>query len=159
MSNIFTYRLATTDDTSMLVDYRILLLDTVSHTAHSAEVVQKLRDDLTIYFPKAIADGSYIAWLAFDGDIIAGVSGMVMYDRPASYNCPKGRIGYILNIYTEAAYRRQGISTRMMDKLYLSAKEHNVSNLVLHASPDGIGVYRRFGFEEPGTPVLEMRVV
>ena len=159
MSNTITYRLATADDTPVLIDYRILLLDTVSHTTHSTDVVQQLRDDLAIYFPKAIADGSYVAWLAYDGDAIAAVSGMVIYDRPASYKCPTGRIGYILNIYTNEPYRRQGISTRLMDMLYQSAKEHNVSNLMLHASPDGEGVYRRFGFEDSGTPVLEMRVV
>jgi ribosomal protein S18 acetylase RimI-like enzyme len=159
MSNTFTYRLATSADTQLLIDYRILLLDYVSHTTHTADVVQKLRDDLAVYFPKAIADGSYIAWLAYDGDTIAAVSGMVIYDRPASYKCPTGRIGYILNIYTNEQYRRQGISTRLMDRLYESAKDSDVSVLMLHASPDGEGVYRRFGFEDPGTPVLEMQVV
>jgi ribosomal protein S18 acetylase RimI-like enzyme len=157
--SVITFRLATTADTQLLIDYRMLLLDYVSKTAHTADVMQKLRDDLAIYFPKAINDGSYIAWLAYDGDTIVAASGMVIYERPASYNCPTGKIGYILNVYTEAAYRRRGIGTRLMNKLYQSAKENNVSNLVLHASPDGIGVYRRFGFNEPGTPVLEMKVV
>ena len=154
-----TYRLATAADTQLLIDYRMLLLDYVSKTSHTADVVQKLRDDLAVYFPKAINDGSYIAWLAYDGDAIAAASGMAIYERPASYNCPTGKVGYILNIYTNEQYRRQGISTRLMAKLYQSAKDLNVSTLSLHASPDGIGVYRRFGFNEPGNPVLEMKVV
>lgn len=158
MNQNITYRLATVADTQILVDYRIILLDAVSDNAHAADVVQQLRNDLTIYFPKAINDGSYIAWLACDGDTIAAVSGMVMYDRPASYKCPTGRVGYILNMYTQESYRKKGICTALMDRLMQSAKEKNVSVLALHASPEGEGVYRNYGFIDPFSPVLEMGV-
>ncbi len=152
-----TYRLATAEDTELLVHYRIVLLDAVTPVNHTDEERDMLRDTLRTYFPKAINDSSYFAWLAWDGDTCAGVSGMVVYERPASYNCPTGYVGYILNMYTEPGYRRLGICSALVGKLLLKAKERNVSALALHASKEGERVYRKSGFTDPATLVLEKR--
>lgn len=158
MSEPITYRLATEADTELLIHYRILLLDTVTTTNHSKEESEQVKRDLALYFPKAIANGSYISWFAYCGNDIASIAGMVIYERPCSYNCPTGRVGYILNMYTVPEHRGKGLCKTLLDKLVQTAKEHNISVLSLHASPDGEPVYRKYGFEEPFSPVLEMHL-
>lgn len=155
MNGPIRYALATTVDTKALIHYRILLLDTVSNRSHPDGVVENLRKDLAIYFPKAIGNGSYISWLAYSGADLVAVAGMVIYERPASYNCPTGKAGYILNIYTEPQYRRQGICSALIEKLQQSAIEKGISTLALHASDEGEPVYRKYGFAEPHSLVLE----
>ena len=154
-----TYTLATAADTDVMIHYRITLLDAVPGMEHSAEEEQALRESLKVYFPEAMANGSYVCWLAWADGNFAGISGMVVYDRPASYKCPTGRAGYILNMYTHPQYRKRGICSTLLQKLLLHAKDNGISVLALHASEEGEPVYRKHGFKEPASLVMEMRCV
>ncbi|MBS1772179.1 MAG: GNAT family N-acetyltransferase [Bacteroidetes bacterium] len=154
MSNI-TYRLATANDTPLLIAYRLKLLLFVSTTSHTDDEIDTLTQQFEAYFPKAINEGTYIAWIAECDGQTAAVSGMVVYDRPAGFRCPTGRVGYILGIYTEPEYRRRGICGTLMGKLEQSAREHNITTMAMHATEEGERVYRKNGFKEPGSLVLE----
>lgn len=157
MKPAITYSLATAADSAMLVDYRMQFLEEISLPRTEQEIAA-VRKSLEAYFPGAIELGDCICWLAKSGNEVAGLGAMVVYERPANFNCPSGRVGNVLNMFTLPAYRKQGICGVLLDKLMASAKERNINMLELHATPDGEPIYTRYGFAEPLSPVMEMKL-
>ena len=65
---------------------------------------------LTAYYQKHLADGTFVSWLAVDEERIIGTSGMSFVEKPPYYSNPTGKIGLLSSMYTNPAYRRQGIA-------------------------------------------------
>ena len=61
---------------------------------------------------------------------------------------------YLLSMYTEPNYRGRGLGTRIVREAVRWCREHGYTRLVLHASRQGRGLYRRLGFER----TWEMRI-
>jgi GNAT superfamily N-acetyltransferase len=154
---MLTYRPATAGDSQLLVDLRIDFLDEVSGK-QPAHVETGLRAYLKEYFDAALQDGSYVCWLAYDGQAIAGVGAMAVWTKPGNYKCPNGKVGYVMNMYTSTAYRRQGICGELLHKLKTSARQLNITMLEMHATTDGEPVYRKQQFKEPQSPFLELKL-
>jgi GNAT superfamily N-acetyltransferase len=152
------YRRARIDDIPALVDYRVRFLNELNHHSENHET-KILRESLLEYFNRAIPSNDFIAWLAeYDGKIIA-TSGMVVQQIPARYGgVESGKLGYLLNFYTIPKARRKGIGTLLLGKLIEEAKSLGLKYLYLHASKDGINIYRKAGFVEPEQPELKLRL-
>jgi ribosomal protein S18 acetylase RimI-like enzyme len=56
----------------------------------------------------------------------------------------------LYNISTMPAFRRRGIGSAMTVRPLLDARAAGIQVAVLQAAPDGIGVYKRVGFEAFG---------
>jgi len=151
-------RRARIDDIPALVDYRVRFLNELDHHSENDET-KILRESLLEYFNRAIPSNDFIAWLAeYDGKIIA-TSGMVVQQIPARYGgLESGKLGYLLNFYTIPQARRNGIGTLLLSKLIEEAKSLGLKYLYLHASRDGINIYRRAGFVKPEQPELKLRL-
>ncbi len=63
-------------------------------------------------------------------------------------------IPYLMSMWTEKEYRRQGVATRIVREAIDWCKKHNYERIVLHASMEGRPIYEKFGF----TPTDEMRL-
>jgi GNAT superfamily N-acetyltransferase len=151
------FRPATADDAEVLTDFRVRFLRE-TFGARDKDETELLKDGLREYFAKTIPAGGFVAWLAeYDGGIIA-TSGMVMWHKPGGYTSLSGKIGYILNMYTVPEARGLGIASRLFEELINEAKSRGVKHLHLHATEDGIGIYRRAGFAEPGLVELELKL-
>ncbi len=83
---------------------------------------------------------------------------MVLWHAPPTYTGlgKKGMRGYILNMYTEKAFRKKGIASILLDKLIKEAKALNLEYVHLHATQDGIEIYRKRGFQDAKFPELNM---
>jgi GNAT superfamily N-acetyltransferase len=152
------YRHAVGDDVPALVDFRVQFLNEhFSHPENGETAV--LRKSLREYFARAIPARDFIAWVAeYEGRIIA-TSGMVVWQKPAMYGgVESGKLGYLLNFYTVNEARKKGIATRLLNKLIKEAKSLGLRYLHLHASKDGINIYRKAGFTEPWEPELELKL-
>jgi GNAT superfamily N-acetyltransferase len=152
------YRRATINDKPILVEFRVRFLNELNHHSENNET-KIVRESLLEYFNKAIPSNDFIAWLAeYDGKIIA-TSGMVVQQIPARYGgVESGKLGYLLNFYTIPEARRNGIATVLLSRLIEEAKSLGLKYLYLHASEDGINIYRRAGFVEPEQPELKLRL-
>jgi len=152
------YRRANINDIEILVDYRVRFLNELYRHPENGET-EILRNTLRQYFSEAIPSKNFIAWLAeYDGKII-GTSGMVVWRMPARYGgLESGRLGYVLNLYTVPEARRKGICTRLLNELIKEAKSLGLKYLHLHASQEGISIYRKAGFVEPDQPELTLRI-
>ena len=152
------YRRANVDDIEILIDFRVRFLNELYNHPEDDET-EILRKALQEYFSEAIPSNDFIAWLAeYNGKII-GTSGMVVWQMPARYGgLESGKLGYILNLYTIPEVRRKGICTRLLSELIKEAKLLGLTYLHLHASEDGINIYRKAGFAKPDQIELKLRL-
>jgi GNAT superfamily N-acetyltransferase len=152
------YRRATIKDISILVEYRVRFLNELFNHPENDETAV-VRKSLLEYLTKAIPSNDFIAWVAeYNGKIIA-TSGMVVWQKPALYGgVESGKLGYLLNFYTLPEARRKGIATQLLNKLIEEAKSLGLRYLHLHASKDGLNIYKKAGFIEPDQPELELRI-
>jgi GNAT superfamily N-acetyltransferase len=152
------YRRAGIGDIPALIEYRVRFLNELYNHPEDAETAV-VRKSLQDYFMEAIPSAEFIAWVAeYDGKVIA-TSGMVVWQKPAIYGgVESGKLGYLLNFYTAPEARRKGIGTRLLNELIEEAKSLGLKYLHLHASKDGINIYRKAGFVEPDQPELELRL-
>ena len=52
--------------------------------------------NLLDFYRRHLADGSFVSWLAVDGERVVGTSGMSFVEKPPYFGCPTGRIGLLL---------------------------------------------------------------
>lgn len=138
------FRKATTKDRSRLIELRMEFLMEANGGPYEFE--NRLSDKISSYFNRHIKDESFIAWLCINQDEIVGTSGISFYEVPPSYNNPNGKVGYIMNMYTHKAFRRQGVATVLFEKMLEEGRRGNVGKFVLHATKDGQALYKKYGF-------------
>ena len=152
----FRLKLADVSDVELLTEMRLEMRrerETVPLTI-PWEDFRKATED---FFRETLADGSFISVLAMDGKNAAACSGMSLQRVPPSYGNPSGLRGYITNMYTRPAWRRQGLATKLLDALVAEAKRHGCACLYLNASAAGRPVYERYGFvTDDGEMKLEL---
>jgi len=143
------------DQVELLTRYRMAYLKELQGE-RSPEYQQKLSEELNRYFKEAMDEDRFFAFMAeTDGEIVS-FGAMVIKKIPGDFNQSMYLEGDILNMYTIPAARRKGISAQILDHLIAEAKRRGISKISLHTTKDGEKLYRKFGFEEPHYPVLEL---
>lgn len=113
-----------------------------------AEITCDLYGTLRDFFEESIADGSFISWIVEnDGEIIA-TSGLSFVRKPPYYSNPTGKIGVLSCMYTKPAYRRRGLSKKLLDIQIEEARTYGCGKVELTASPMGMLLYSDYGFAE-----------
>lgn len=105
-----------------------------------------LRPALKDYYLRHLADGTFVSWLAFDGEKIVGTSGMSFVEKPPYFACPSGRIGLLSSMFTNPAYRRKGIAKELLSRVIKEAKDYGCGTVQITASDMGVKLYTDFGF-------------
>jgi len=104
---------------------------------------------------RQMAAREYLGWLATaESDQVVAGAGLWLMDWPPHMVGGATR-GNILNVYTEPAFRRQGLARRLVEAALEWCREHGVKTVILHASDEGRALYRRMGFQSTN----EMRIV
>ena len=105
-----------------------------------------LRPALRAYYDAHMADGTFVSWLAVDGGIIVGTSGMSFVEKPPWFGCPSGRIGLLSSMYTLPRYRRRGIARELLSRVAEAARQYGCGSIQITASDQGVLLYSAFGF-------------
>jgi GNAT superfamily N-acetyltransferase len=111
-----------------------------------AATEQTLREQLDIYFRKALKNNSYVSWFAEIDKQPVGIGGMVIRERAGNFKNPEGKDAYIMSMFTRPEHRRKGISTGILNRLVNSGREMGIRFFELHATPEGEQVYLKNGF-------------
>ena len=82
------YQKLTENELNIFIKMRIQQLREEGAT-EDIDLVSALND----YYSRHMADGTFVSWLAMDGDRIVGTSGMSFVEKPPYFGCPNGRIG------------------------------------------------------------------
>ncbi|WP_109616814.1 GNAT family N-acetyltransferase [Sediminitomix flava] len=151
------FREAIVEDAEVLANYRIDFMDEVLGHENHPDVAQ-LKAELINYFSKSIKERSILTLLAEYEHKIISTAVIVISEAPPSYESlqNKGRRGYVLNVYTCKTYRGHGIAKELLAKLIQLAKKEQLEFLNLHATQDGINIYKELGFNAPKFPELKL---
>ena len=140
-----TYKKATLDDLELLVKTRIMVLraaNKLSDTVDMSEVETQSRT----YYQKALKDDTHVAYLVFDDEKVVGAGSVSFFGVMPTFHNPTGQKAYIMNMYTNPEYRRQGIAYRTLDLLVKEAKSRGISAISLEATDMGRPLYEKYGF-------------
>ena len=140
-----TYRKLTEKDLDVFIRMRIAQLREEGAT-EELDLEPPLRD----YYLRHLADGTFVSWLALDGEKIVGTSGMSFVEKPPYFSCPSGRIGLLSSMYTDPAYRRRGIAKGLLRRVTEEARDYGCGTVQITASDLGVLLYTDFGFEKNG---------
>ena len=106
------------------------------------DLAPALRD----YYSRHMADGTFVSWLALDGEKIIGTSGMSFVEKPPYFGCPSGKIGLLSSMFTDPNYRRQGIAKELLDRVVNEARAYGCGTVQITASDMGVKLYTAYGF-------------
>ena len=110
-----------------------------------------------IYLAKAMADGSFRAWLACENDRVVAGGAVLVSPWPAHPYDVECRRATILNVYTYPAYRRRGLARKLMQTMIAWCRQEGFARVTLHASADGRHLYESLGFEASNEMRLKLR--
>ena len=109
-----------------------------------------LKPALVDYYDRHMSDGTFVSFLAVDGDKIVGTSGMSFVEKPPYFGCPSGKIGLLSSMYTDKDYRRQGIAKKLLSLVVEAARDYGCGTVQITASDMGVLLYTDFGFVKNG---------
>lgn len=139
------YKRAAIDDIDLLTKTRTEVLRAANKLSADTDM-SEVEKQSRLYYEKALSDGSHIAYLVFDKSRFVGAGGVSFYQVMPTYHNPSGNKAYIMNMYTDPAYRRRGIAYRTLDLLVSAAREKGVSAISLEATDMGLPLYEKYGF-------------
>ena len=145
------YKKLTETELETFTDMRISQL-TEEHEAAGKEVPEDvdLKTALLDYYHKHMADGTFVSWIAVDGNRIVGTSGMSFVEKPPYFTCPSGKLGLLSSMYTDPAYRRKGIAGKLLNHVICEARNYGCGSVHITASDAGVKLYTAYGFKPNG---------
>jgi ribosomal protein S18 acetylase RimI-like enzyme len=138
-----TYRMASIDDVPALAALRWEMEAERRDAALAPEAYIAAYDTA---IRGEIEHGTYRAWLAESGGEAVACVVLVSWMMPPHFDALYRRRGSVSSVYCRPAFRRQGITRRLMELLIAHAREQEVGRLVLWASDMGRPLYESLGF-------------
>ena len=141
------FRRAALEDVDVLAELRMEML----FEGRQAEegLCTLLHRNTVQYLCEAMADGSYLAWVAEEDGQIVAMGGITFYRLPPNDWCPNGHSAYLSAMYTKPAYRKKGIAKRLLEMLMQEANDRGCERVLLHATTMGRSLYESAGFQNP----------
>ena len=139
------YRKLSDSELDTFINLRIAQLREEGAT-ENIDLTAPLRD----YYERHMADGTFVSYIALDGNEIVATSGMSFVERPPHFGCPSGRLGLLSSMYTKPAYRRKGIAKKLLSLVVAEAKASGCGSVQITASDMGVLLYTDFGFVKNG---------
>lgn len=152
----FTLREATPADVETIVRHRSEMF---IEMGFAPDRVRPHEEATRLWVREHMATGEFRTFFAVapNGDIAAG-AGMNLSSFMPGPISPAPVRGYIYNVYTEHAYRRLGLATRLVQHCLDICRAQGITLVALHASADGRPVYERLGFAATNEMRIELKV-
>ena len=121
------YKKLTEEELETFIDIRIRQL-TEEYTSEGREVPENvgLKSALLDYYRKHMSDGTFVSWLAMDGNAIVGTSGMSFVEKPPYFTCP------------------------LLRRVVEEARAYGCGSVHITASDMGVKLYTAYGFKHNG---------
>ena len=142
---MITYQRLTENELDTFIRMRIRQLREEGAT-EDIDLVPAMQD----YYNQHMADGTFVSWLAIDGDRIVGTSGMSFVEKPPYFGCPSGKMGILSSMFTDPEYRRKGIAKELLSRVVEEARAYGCGTVQITASDMGVLLYTDFGFVKNG---------
>ena len=136
------YRKATADDIELLMSLREEMLRIVNVLPEDHRFSDVMTENSRRYF----LEGDQTTVIALDNGKAAACASISYIEVMPTFSHPTGKRAHIMNVYTNAAYRRQGIAQKLVNMLTAEAAERGVTEIGLDATDSGRPLYEALGF-------------
>lgn len=140
-----SYKKATLTDLEILTETRIEVLRAANRLSDDVDMSEVKKQSLE-YYQNALRNNTHLAYLIFDEEIFVGTGGISYFQVMPTYHNPTGKKAYIMNMYTNPDYRRQGIAFKTLDLLVTDARKKGITAISLEATDMGRSLYEKYGF-------------
>ena len=140
------YRMASAGDIDLMLRSRTDTLRVVNGLGDGYRFSDEFLSASRRYF----LEGDHSTVLAMDGDRVVGCASMCYMELMPTFSHPAGKRARLMNVYTDPAWRGQGIGTRMVSMLIGEAWDRGVTEISLDATAAGRPLYRKLGFHDSG---------
>ncbi|WP_044913523.1 GNAT family N-acetyltransferase [Butyrivibrio sp. WCE2006] len=146
-----SYKKLTDTELDCFINMRITqLTEEYTSTGRTVPEGVDLKAALYDYYNRHMADGTFVSWLAMDGDKIIGTSGMSFVEKPPYFTCTTGKLGLLSSMYTDPYYRRKGIAKELLHRVVEEARAYGCGAVHITASDMGVKLYTAYGFKHNG---------
>ena len=152
-----TYRKAGLPDVELLVAARLSLLeeDSGAMTDNERQALYQGNKD---HMQGGMANGSFFAFMAFEGDVLVGTCSACLYAVLPGRKLPNGKNAYIQNVFVDPRYRRNGIGKKLVSMCVDEAMSMNYNRITLHATGKGQLLFADCGFKPADNEKLVLMV-
>ena len=133
---------ATDADIEELMSVRIEMLRIVNGLAQDAPFSDELVECSREYF----LHGDQTTVLAKDEGKVIGCASISYMTLMPTFSHPTGKRAHLMNVYTNEAYRGQGIARKMVSLLIDEARGRGCTEISLDATDCGRPLYEKLGF-------------
>lgn len=143
-------RRATSDDAAIIAQHRVAMFSDMGEVPH--QWASTLLELSTSALAAELGKETYVGWLALEGNhrVIAGAGVHLKAQLPRisddGTRVVTALLPLVVNVYTEPAWRHQGIARTLMATLMQWATTQNFDRVLLHASDAGRPLYVSLGF-------------
>jgi ribosomal protein S18 acetylase RimI-like enzyme len=143
-------RPATTADAPLIAQHRKRMWEDAGNLGEPS--LDAMLQPFIEWATQRIVTGEYRHWFALNEhhEVIGG-GGVWYMDFPVGLFDLSGKRGHILNIYTEPAYRGQGIAKHLMELCIADCRAEKCGTITLNATAQGRPIYERLGFADSPT--------
>jgi len=151
----YSIRKATVSDIPHIVDHRELMFREMGIPAEFDDM--KVATDL--WLRHALPSHIYRGWMAVSpaGDVVGG-GGLIVIPWPPGPMTMDPRCGFVFNVYTAPAHRKQGLGRRLMDAMHDYCRAEGIERVVLNASVFGKPLYDAIGYVVTEEPMMRFRL-
>jgi ribosomal protein S18 acetylase RimI-like enzyme len=143
---VYEVRAAARADLHLLLEHRLAMIAEMFPRL-SYDAVEEMREPNRVWLERHFGR-DFNAYLAYRVHEIAGSAAVLWFDHPPTPSNPGGMEAYILNVYTEPAWRRRGVARNLVDRILTEARSRGVRRVWLRTSDDGRPLYMSMGFAD-----------
>ena len=151
----YTIRPATIADIPHIVEHRCEMFREMAIPAAFEDMA--IAADL--WLRHAIPSKTYLGWMAeSSAGGVAGGGGLIVIPWPPGPMTMDPRCGFVFNVYTAPAHRKQGLARRLMDAMHAYCRAEGIERVVLNASTFGKPLYDAMGYVVADEPMMRLRL-
>lgn len=136
------YKIATKEDIDMLMGIRLEMLRKVNELSDDYVFSEELIANSKRYF----LEGNQTTSIALKNGKVVACASMSYIEMMPTFLHPTGNRAHLMNVYTNADYRRKGVARKLVQMLIDEAKGKGVTEISLDATDLGRPLYETLGF-------------
>lgn len=136
------YKKTTKDDIDILMTIRLEMLRKVNELPDD----YLFSDELIINSKRYFLEGNQTTIIALENDKPVACASISYIEVMPTFSHPTGNRAHLMNVYTNADYRRQGVARKLVQMLIDEAKVKGTTEISLDATDLGRPLYEALGF-------------
>ena len=150
----YTIRPATLSDIPHIVEHRVEMFREMGIPA----AFEDMTAATDLWLRHAIPSKTYLGWVADSAGRVAAGGGMIVLPWPPGPMTMDPRCGFIFNVYTLPAHRKQGLARKLMDAMHDYCRAEGIERVVLNASVFGKPLYDAMGYVVSEEPMMRLKL-